>query len=37
MYGTGVHQDYAEAVRCYRLAADQGVFNAQRILFQLGL
>ncbi len=31
--GLGVAQDYAEAVRLYRLAADQGLASAQ---FNLG-
>jgi uncharacterized protein len=30
--GQGVTQDYVEAVRCYRLAADQGEALAQSIL-----
>ncbi len=30
--GNGVPQDYAEAVKWYRLAADQGVADAQTML-----
>ena len=32
--GTGVPQDYAEAVKCYRMAAEQGDFEAQDVEHQ---
>jgi TPR repeat protein len=35
--GTGVAKDEGEAVRLYRLAADQGDANAQQALARRGL
>ena len=35
-HGNGVKQDYAEALRLYRLAAQQGLAAAQEALTRLG-